>query len=142
MIDMKIKQAKGFFFDRQRVKSAVDKATRARLSRFGAYVRTTARSSIRRRKAVSKPGQPPSSHMGLLKQHIYFIYEPTNRSVVIGPALLNERRHNPPVPELLEHGGAVYRMGVSMLYAPRPYMRPAFDQQMDNLEKLWRNSVR
>jgi hypothetical protein len=120
----------------------VDKATRTRLSRFGAFVRTAARSSIRRRKASSKPGQPPSSHTGLLKQHIYFIYEPNNRSVVIGPALLNERQQSPPVPELLENGGLVYRTGVSMFYEPRPYMRPAFDQEMDNLEKLWRNSVR
>ncbi|MEN9555081.1 MAG: hypothetical protein RLZZ232_1367 [Planctomycetota bacterium] len=142
MINMKVKQAKGFFFDRRRVTSAVDKATRTRLSRFGAFVRTAARSSIRRRKASSKPGQPPSSHTGLLKQHIYFIYEPNNRSVVIGPAFLNERQQSPPVPELLENGGLVYRTGVSMFYEPRPYMRPAFDQEMDNLEKLWRNSVR
>jgi len=142
MIDMKIKQAKGLFFDRPRVKSAVDRATRQRLSKFGSFVRTAARSSIRRRKAASKPGQPPSSHLGLLKQHIYFIYEPNNRSVIIGPALLNQRRQSTPVPELLEHGGTVQRNTVSLLYAPRPYMRPAFDQEMDNVEKLWRNSVR
>src|SRR5690606_6172596 len=49
------------FFDRKAVTSRVDKATRKVLSRFGAFVRRTARSSIRKRKKTSQPGSPPSS---------------------------------------------------------------------------------
>ena len=57
MIGMVTKQ---MFFDRAKVKNAVDKGVRKVLSKFGAFVRRTARSSIRKRKRVSAPGEPPS----------------------------------------------------------------------------------
>lgn len=63
------------FFDTDRVKRAADMATRKNLSKAGAYVRTAARSSIRTRKAISPPGQPPGSHTGLLRKFIFFGYE-------------------------------------------------------------------
>ena len=53
------------FFDRTAVTGAVDRATRSVLSRFGAYVRRTAKGSIRKAKGPSKPGSPPHSHKGL-----------------------------------------------------------------------------
>lgn len=139
MIGMQLREAKGLFFDRARVTNAVDRTTRKNLSRFGAYVRTRARSSIRRRRRISAPGQPPSSHTGLLKRNIFFVYEPTRRSVVIGPILLNRGSG---APELLEHGGTVVRRGVRMTYRPRPYIGPAFEAEQDNLSRLWRNSVK
>ena len=143
MIGMKLKEAKGLFFDRTKVTKAVDRTTRKNLSRFGAYVRTRSRSSIRKRRRISAPGQPPSSHTGLLKRNIFFVYEPSRRSVVIGPVLLNSSSG---APELLEHGGTVIRevkgQSVRMTYRPRPYMGPAFEAEQDQLEKLWRNSVR
>ncbi|NLY02726.1 MAG: hypothetical protein GXY83_42275 [Rhodopirellula sp.] len=77
MIAYRINAAKGFFFDSARVVKATSRAERKVLSRFGAYVRRGARSSIRKRKTVSEPGQPPSSHAGLLKKFIFFAYEPT-----------------------------------------------------------------
>jgi len=49
------------FFDSKKVVSATDRATRRVLSRFGAFVRRTAKQSIRKRKKVSQPGSPPSS---------------------------------------------------------------------------------
>ncbi len=64
MIGMRVD--KRMFFDRKRVVDATDRATRRVLSKFGAFVRQTARRSIRRRRSVSQPGQPPSSHTGLL----------------------------------------------------------------------------
>ena len=139
MIGMKVKAAKGLFFDRARVINAVDRTTRRNLSRFGAFVRQRARSSIRTRKRISEPGQPPTNRTGLLKRNIFFVYEPGRRSVVIGPALLNSSSG---APELLEHGGSVIRKGVHMTYRPRPYMGPAFEEEQSKLEKLWRNSVR
>lgn len=114
MIGLSVNQAKGLFFDRARVVSAVSKAERRVLSKFGAFVRTRARSSIRTRKKASQPGRPPSSHTGILKGYLFFAYEPSRRSVVIGPAKTNQvffRMDGTPVtglvPEVLEYGGAI-----------------------------------
>jgi len=62
------------FFDSKKVVSATDRATRRVLSRFGAFVRRTAKQSIRKRKKVSQAGNPPSSHTGLLKKFIYLAH--------------------------------------------------------------------
>ena len=143
MIGMKINQAKGLFFDRSAVTNAADRAERRVLSRFGAFVRRGARSSIRRRKSVSQPGSPPSSHTGLLKRNIFFIYERQRSNVVIGPILLNKGTD---APAILEHGGAVTRRRrkkrVRMTYRPRPFMGPAFERETPKLPAMWRDSVR
>ena len=143
MIGVTIDQAKGMFFDRKAVTSAVDRAERRVLSRFGAFVRRGARSSIRRRKRISEPGQPPSSHTGLLKRNIFFLYEPQRSSVVIGPVLLGKGTD---APRLLEHGGVVTRRKrkrrVRVKYKPRPFMGPAFEREKPKLPKMWRDSVR
>lgn len=141
---MRIKQ---LFFDKAKVVRAVDKARRAVLSKAGAFIRTAARSSIRRRKAPSPPGKPPSSHTGLLKKFIYFGYEPDSDSVVIGPVKLNKPGA---APSVLEHGGKtlihkrrrgrVVRRRVSI--KPRPYMGPTLEKERPKLPKLWKNSVR
>src|SRR5438094_633994 len=102
MFDLKINDLKSRFFDRPRVHKAMDKAARAALSKFGSFVRTRAKSSIRRRKRISAAGQPPSSHTGLLKDFIFFAYEPDAKTVVIGPARLNRTTG---APRLLEEGG-------------------------------------
>jgi len=57
MIGFEIKQ---LFFDREAVTSRVDPATRKVLSKFGAFVRRTAKGSIRRRRKAAPPGSPPS----------------------------------------------------------------------------------
>lgn len=90
------------FFDERAVQNALDKGTRRALSKFGAFVRARAKSSIRKRKSVSKPGSPPSSHTGKLKKHIYFGYDVQRKSVVIGALPFSSSRAQ----ELLEHGGA------------------------------------
>ena len=143
VIGMKLKQAKSLFFDRQAVMNSVNRAERRVLSKFGAFVRKGARSSIRRRKAISEPGKPPSSHTGLLRQFIFFVYEPNRASVVIGPVELNRGTE---APRLLEHGGSVVRrerqQRVAMTYRPRPFMGPAFERELPKLPALWRDSVR
>jgi len=103
-------------------------------------VRTTARSSIRRRKVVSRPGQPPSSHTGLLKRFIFFGYDPARHSVVIGPVAL--ARSDGKAPSLLEHGGMSRRAGRAVRYRRRPFMGPAMTKELPGLPKLWRDSVR
>lgn len=142
---MNFKSAKAGFFDRKKVTSAVDRATRKVLSRFGAFVRTAARSSIRRRKSVSKPGQAPTSWTGLLKKFLFFSYDRQKRSVVIGPVRLNKRGGE--APSLLEHGGSAARRDRKgkrrmMRYRARPYMGPAFEKEKPKLPQMWKDSVR
>jgi len=77
---------KNFFFDRQKIIDATTKAQRANLSKAGAFIRTRAKSSMRKRKASAQPNQPPSAHGNpQLKNLLYFAYDPSSKSVVIGP---------------------------------------------------------
>ena len=143
MIDMTLKSAKEGFFDRAKVKRSADAATRRVLSRFGAFVRQRAKTSIRKRKGTSPPGSPPYSHVGLLRKFILFAYDARRKSVVIGPTLLREGSR---APELLEHGGEVVRREKAkarrVRYEPRPFMGPAFEAEQPQLPAMWKNSVR
>ena len=142
----KLVQVKRLFFDRQAVTDAIDKTTRRLFSRFGAFVRRTARQSIRtggKSNKVSLPGQPPRSHTGLLKRNIFFSYEPAERNVVIGPVALNAVKAGDPVPQVLEHGGAsINRKGRRIIIEPRPYMQPAFEKELESLPPMWRDSIK
>ncbi|MGE0606562.1 MAG: hypothetical protein AB7O62_05485 [Pirellulales bacterium] len=146
---MKLNRIKTQFFDRQAVMNATTRAERKVLSRFGAFVRTTARSSIRKRKKPAAPSQPPSSHTGLLKRNIFFAYESDRANVVIGPIRLNAKNTN--APETLEHGGAatVVRKGRRgkrtkrrVHIDARPFMGPAAEKERSKLPTLWANSIR
>lgn len=115
MFDMRIKE---MFFDRKAVIDAVDKAKRAALSRGAAFIRTAARSSIRKRKKPSPPGSPPSSHTGLLRR-ILFGWDPSTKTVVVGPMKTNQvffdgqsKPVTGTVPGILERGGQVKTMQV------------------------------
>lgn len=128
------------FFDRTRVLKSIDRAQRRVLSRAGAFVRTRARSSIRRRKSISKPGRPPTNQTGVLKKSIRFGYEERTESVVIGPSD-NFGKRGSEVPSLLEFGGTAVRDGERLTYKPRPFMGPALEKEAENFPDLWRNSV-
>lgn len=135
------------FFDKPAVLRAVSKARRAVLSKAGAFIRRTARSSIRARKGSAPPGKPPHSHVGLLRRFLFFAYEPASESVVIGPEKLNKRTD---APRVLEHGGKallerrrrgkLVRRRVSI--EPRPLMGPALEKERPKLPKRWAGSVR
>ena len=105
-----------FFFDSRHVMNRVDKATRSVLSKFGAYVRRTARRSIRKRKRRSRPGKPPSSHSGLLKRFIFFGY---------GTSTVEEDDEKKQV-----------------RIKARPFMGPAYEKELPGLPQMWRDSVR
>jgi hypothetical protein len=146
MIGFEIKK---MFFDRKAVTSRVDRATRRVLSKFGAFVRTTARHSIRPRKKISPPGQPPSSHTGLLKKFIFFGYDPRKDSVVIGPVRLSQRGRGDPrnsAPQLLEYGGTttLKRDGKRRRarFRARPFMGPAFEKEQLKLPAMWKGSIK
>lgn len=150
MISTRIKT---LFFDRKAVIDRVDKATRQVLSRFGAFVRQTARKSIRKRKKESKPGQPPSSHSGLLKRFIFFGFDPDTRSVVIGPEKLGGKGEALPALEyggkshavdFVYHGGNQRRTKIRrpITVQARPFMGPALAKEKAVLPELWRDSVK
>ena len=145
MIRMVTKQ---MFFDRKAVTSRLDRATRKVLSRFGAFVRTSARHSIRKRKRVSAPGEPPSSHTGLLRRFIFFGYDRDRRSVVIGPQRLNQKVGD--APHALEYGGTSSvveglrsrRKKRRIRIAARPFMGPAFERENPKLPAMWAASIK
>lgn len=133
------------FFNAKAVKKAVDRTTRRVFSRFGAFVRQTAKRSIRKRKKPSQPGSPPSSHTGLLKKFIWFGYDPSKRSVVSGPSRLTKNNRGE-APSLLEYGGktTVKRKGkrTKIRIRAHPFMGPAFAKEQKQLPSLWANSIK
>lgn len=148
MIGWELSKMRWMFFDRPAVQRAVDKATRQVLSRFGAFVRTRARSSIRRAKGTSRPGRPPYAHTGLIKQ-ILFGYEPERKSVVIGPIRLNQKTGD--ALPALEYGGRSRvetgvrrrrRLERTVTIRPRPFMGPAFIEEQKQLPALWAGSIK
>lgn len=118
---------KAAFFDRAAIEKKIPPAKRRAMSKFGAFVRTRAKTSIKSRKGSSKPGEVPHSKTGILKRFIFFGYDPANESVVIGPARI---RSDSTSPEALEHGGVSSFVSrgqrKTARYESRPYMLPAF----------------
>lgn len=143
MFGMVTKEA---FFDKGGVVRRVDNSTRKVLSKFGAFVWKRAKTSIRPGKKASAPGTPPTSRTGLLRKHIYFAYDHSQRSVVIGPAPLMGVEYRGQIPAILEFGGRAIRGRGKTLrmatYPPRPFMSPAFDSELNNMPALWANSIK
>jgi hypothetical protein len=144
-VGLRLKQFKAMFFTSPAVIQAVDKATHRALMRFGQYVRKVARHSIKSAPGPSQPGQPPHGHIGLLKGHIYYGFDPGQRSVVIGPALLGRSPYGETtIPEVLEEGGTVTHRsgGPEREHPERPFMGPAFGAGQEKLDDFWRDSIK
>ena len=143
MVGFKINKSLSFF-DSKVVMSATDKATRRVLGRFGAFVRRTAKSSIRKSKKSAVAGKPPRSHTGLLKKYIFFGYEPTTQSVIIGPTPLPSKDSATLL--RIEEGGTttITRRGrtTAARYAPRPFMGPAFEKEKPKVAQMWADQIR
>lgn len=145
-------KVKELFFDRRKVEREIDGQKKRYYAKAGAYVMTTAKRSIRSAKGPASPGSPPHSHDGSLKRLIYFSYEPTTQSVVIGPTLFRLGT----APEALEYGGTSkvirYKGGrksrggrkvvQTMAIKARPYMLPALERAVPALPTLWANSIK
>jgi hypothetical protein len=90
MLDISIRKS---FFDRRAVTHAMSRARVRALSRAGAFIRTRARSLLRRRRKPSAPGSPPSVHAGsgdlASLKTILFAWDPRSDAVVVGPIKLN-----------------------------------------------------
>jgi hypothetical protein len=106
---------KDWFFDREKVIKAMGRARAQALNHAGASVRLIARQSLRRRKKISSPGQPPSVHatdkVATLKNILYAATP--DKSVVVGPVGLDmasvtgSKPTSGTVPEVLEFGGKI-----------------------------------
>lgn len=180
-------QIKQLFFDKTAVEKAAGRAKKTALARFGGYVRRVAQTSMRYRKSASKPGEPPSAHKSgrlaalkklgraknngaLLREMLYFAFDPKTQSVVVGP--LGFKTRGTPVPALHEFGGTrqgekgesfpvknpagrdpktgrFYSRGVhwvpvagkKLVYPARPYMRPALDKSIPKFAEKFRGTV-
>lgn len=163
MFGMRLETAKASFFDREKVLKATTAANRRNLSRFGAFVRTRAissmlghpvrsfgvKSKVKNRKVTSAPGQPPNPHTSLLVRFIFFSFSPSvwgSDSVVIGPVRLGGQTGE--ALPALEYGGRsnvwdpVARRRKPVTIRPRPFMGPAFAAEQSKIGGLWANSVR
>jgi len=80
-----------FFFDRLAVQDKLAAKELRAMSRIGAFIMRGARQSIKRRKSSSAPGSIPHAHstdkVATLK-NILFGFDPSSRSVVVGPVKL------------------------------------------------------
>lgn len=169
MIGFNINQAKSMFFDSKAVMAKVPPAERRALSKFGAEVRKVAQKSILTpRDDSSKPGKPPHGHISgtrtrvskstgktrkrgvsLLREYIYFVYEADKHGVIIGPAKLNGTEAGDAL-ESLEYGGQSVAVGREkgrrvkrrVRIAARPFMHPAFDAVVPELDDYWRDAIK
>lgn len=160
------------FFDRPAVIRMVEKNTRRVLSRFGAYVRRTARSSIRKarqKKIAELTPKELKSYRRRQRKHRQGRGPKARRPSASAKPGKPPRYHtgllrkilfiwdryeqsvsigpvvlmnSGRVPEVLEHGGQTQYFGEPMQIHPHPYMGPALDKEWPKLDDLWRDSVK
>ncbi len=92
----------------------------------------------------SEEGKPPKTITGLLKKFIFYSYDRTTHSAVIGPALMNSPTG---APAALEFGGTAELTGgpdrgQTIEIKPRPYMKPAFELGLKQLDRFWTEAAR
>ena len=145
-LGLKLSDAKRMFFDRPAVQALLTKDERARLSRFGAFVRTRAKTSIKtsRKNESSAPGETPKGHTGDLKKRIYFAFDPNRRSVVIGPTTFDRRTgeelaalETGGMTTITESASAGARRRRRVFIKARPFMLPAFNAELPTASVNW-----
>jgi len=128
MIDAVVK------FNLAKLMAATKKARRAYLSRAGGLVRRIAKNMIgRRTRKPSKPGEPPASPTGQLRNSILFAVEEQRGDVIIGPAK-----------SLIAEIGNTHEFGKRIRgrdYPERPFMGPALEAAEPQLSKIWEDSI-
>lgn len=154
---------RGLRFDPRELLKRVDKAKAKVLKGQAAFVRTAAKSSIRKRKRYSAPGKPPSSHAGHLRRLIYFDFDRKSDDMIIGPLIFGGAKRtgavanvikveaHDTVPNTLEFGGTVtvtrrtgwLRTQKRVRHVKtRPFMRPALIKGLDDFVRKWKDSVK
>jgi hypothetical protein len=166
---------KKLFFDRKKVQDAAAKGQLRAMIRYGSLLRKAAQRSMRYRKGPSKPGEPPSAHRtkrmaalkklgrarsngALLRELLFFAYDPATKSVVVGPVGFKSR--GGPVPALHELGGTrqaapgdamvvkggragprLIRLKGAVRYPARPTMGPALKKTAKKFPEMFRGVV-
>ena len=118
---------------RQKKLSEMTKEERQRFRIKLSIAKAAGDSRPKRPAAPSEPGKPPKLKRGDIKRPLCFVYEPKERAVVIGPATMSEATG---APEALEKGGVAQTKTGRVRIAQRPYMKPAFDQNITKLPRL------
>jgi len=143
VFDVSLVKAKASFFDRAQINKLLDPRERKYLARAGALTRSIMKRSIRKsgkKRTRSLPGQPPRSHTGLLKKHIYFWMDPGTRSVIVAPASL--KRAGEAAPDVLEFGGRVtYGWMKGKNIQARPFVRPALEEAEKSFQRIWNTTA-
>jgi len=130
MIGLKVKTTSAL----STVATKAQQANFRNLGHAGAAIRLVARRSIRRRKAASLPGTPPSTRRGQLKRAIRFAVDKQRGVVLIGPDF-----------DVVGTAGKAHEFGGRFRrerYPKRPFMGPALDKVKDRLPSMWAYSIR
>ena len=145
---------KSQFFTAKGVADGLDAGTRKSLTKFGAYVRRRAKSSLKYKDGPAPPGQPPHVHRSAtfkrkkgkggkkpqpvspLRELIFFSYDRERKSVIIGPAIGGSRSG---APRTLEESGQAKINGKTVFVRARPTMRPAFEIELAKVDGDFRN---
>lgn len=135
---------------------AIDARARRALARIGAYIRTTARTSLgppNKTAPPRPPGKPPRTRVAdpANLRAIEFALLP-GRHLVVGP--IRFTRQSQPAPAVHEHGltATLYRKkrtkappilswtgpgrAVTVRFPKRPFMRPALEKTLQRLPRL------
>lgn len=116
--------------DSEKLISAKRQATFRGLYQAGAFIRTTARRSIRRRKRPSPAGSPPSTQTGRLKDALAFFVDERRERVIIGASAKRVG------PILGVHEQGLFFRGTK--YDARPTMGPALLKARPRIPTYWR----
>jgi hypothetical protein len=99
-----------YFLDRPKVAAMLTRNEQRFLNRVGGQYRLVVKRSMRSGKATKRkdesyaaPGQPPRYHTKLLRDNIFYQYDPEKSTVIVGSRKLNGTDGN--IPRVLEFGG-------------------------------------
>ena len=146
---------KAEFENTQRILDRMGQVAKRAIMGQGGYIRKTAVNSIKTIDGPSAPGSPPHNHRtfhgkrGALKNLLFFKWDDSSSSLVVGPELLPSMPTAPTIPEILESGGtemATVKSGMvwqnkQITIAPRPYMSPALQSSQQRLPEFWAKSL-
>lgn len=145
------------FFD------TTERCVNKNLRHFALYVRKVARSSIKpankhskatqaafikgpKGEVYSRPGDPPLSKMGLLKDNIFSVEDKARKSFLVGAEKLNRPSKAPEVLELggkmlVKTGKGIHQKVVAKYMRKRPYMGPALQKSLGALPRIFKDSL-
>lgn len=158
------------FFDRAEVLKKVEAKERRLLASVGGFARTTIKRSFPKPVKKNKPGEPPRDskpsppghpprrQTGILYDAIFFGYDSSSRSVVVGPLKRSTKSGASDTPVVLNEGGVVRNALLRVVEGrgkkrrerffrktftlkPRPYVGPK-SQKHEVILDFWRKKTK